>query len=356
MSKAMMRQELELVLKCREIILRAHPTHLAATHLFDLVEPEFIKLLYATNQDLADIAYQKIRDTLYYHLDPKGSDSQQIDNLLLQLIESREQYLETPYDNFLAYWGQQGWTGVNLALLCLPLLLGAAFPPLGLTFLLYLGITSASAAFDFTRTSKNYWDEEQPEHTRELSDAQIEQLEQSYDNIEVYLPRNNPVQKKPIDQQLNTASYITYTLVFVISLIGLAAFLFPPIGIPAVALLALSVIAIAGTAAQLGFLHQKQRQQQAEIKNEREMLSHFNTPIEGKEHASTFVITHTLPENKSPQIAKKHKKKGETKPALASGNNKTKTIQFKPIPTSQKTAEEQEAQEREGEGEHGPHK
>lgn len=349
MSKAMMQQELELALQYRDMLLKADPSHLTAIHLYDMIEPELVKLLYAKNQDLADIAYQKINTLQSLHLAQDDPDFKSLTNLLHTLRDSRNRYLESPSESFFSYWGQQGWTGANLALASLPLLLGAAFPPVGITFLLYLGISSASSAIDFTRSSRDYWVEEQPPRSRELSPEQITRLQKSYEDIDVFLPENNPTKHNPIDKKIQTASYITYTLVFAICLIGLTAFLFPPIGIPALALFVLSVVAVVGTGAQCGFLYQKQQQQQAEIQHEKDMSYYSEQPTEGKEHDSTFLIARSLPK---PSYSQRRQKSLGTPSVPSSGNN-THEIELSPLLTPSHQPKQDDTDQDE-EGDSGP--
>lgn len=320
-----MQEELTLALTIRDT-LQAISAKKLATQLYRAVEPELLKLVYAKNKDLADIAYHKIRAALYVNLNHDDPTFQKLDDLLLELLKRRQRYLKSPATSFLSFWAEEGWTGGNYALLILPFLLGTLFPPAGIALLIYTIIVTAAAAIDLARKSPEFWLEETSPDTRDLSEQQREAFEKDYADIALFLPENN-LSPDPV-KTTNYQSYFLYTLVFVIALIALASLLFPPIGIPVIALTALSVVAIAATGMQMTMLYQTREQQLAEIRYERD-ASYFIKP---NHHDSTAVITEILPKrtvtpspqstpHETPHRAKKIVPKKEEEDNLCKGDS-----------------------------------
>ena len=283
-----MEKELTLALTIRESLQAITPPNLAA-EIYRSVEPELLKLIYAKNKDLADIAHQKIRATLAVNLNQDDPIFQQVDNLLAQLVTQRQGYLKSPSASFLSFWAEEGWEGGNYALLIVPFLLSTLFPPAGIALLIYTLIVTATAAIDFARKSPEFWLEKTSPNARELSDQQREALKKKHGDIELFLPEKN-LRPDPVNE-INYRSYFLYGLIFAISLIGLASLLFPPIGIPAVALTTLSVVAIVATSMQMNLLFQTRQHQLAEIRYERETSS----PTKSEGNNSTELISEKLP-------------------------------------------------------------
>ena len=89
--------------------------------------------------------------------------------------------------------------------------------------------------------------------------------------------------------------YASYVLIFIISVIGLAAFMFPPIGIPAVALLALTVISIAIVSAQARDIHNKRQAQLSEVKTcSEEIEKHYSNPVANTQNNYELISSDAL--------------------------------------------------------------
>ncbi len=330
-----METELTLALSIREA-LQAITPHNLATEIDRSVEPELLKLVYAKNKDLADIAHQKIRATLAVNLNQNDPTFQHLDNLLAQLLTQRQSYLKSPSASFLSFWAEEGWGGGNYALLIVPFLLGTLFPPAGIALLVYTIIVTAAAAIDFARKSPEFWLEKASPNARELSDQQREAFKKRHEDIELFFPENN-LRPDPV-KETNYRSYFLYGLVFAISLIGLASLLFPPIGIPVLALTTLSVVAIFATGMQMSLLFQTRQHQLAEIRYERET----SPPTKSQGNNSNELISEKLPKKTmapSPQRT--------PHPTLVqSSPRKTETILPK---------QEEKKDTEEGDGDKGPH-
>ncbi len=285
-----MQEELTLALRFRDTLLAMKPQN-HAIEMYDAIEPVLLKLLYAENKDLSDLAYQKIKLLLLQNLDSKNPTFIQLQDLLNELHQRRDRYLVSVSKGFLGFWAEENWTGANLALLVLPLLAGGLFLPLaGVGLLVYTAVVAASAAIDVARKSPDYWLEESSPDARELTDEQRIALQHQYKDIDVFLPENHP--EKDELKFMNRQSYGLYVLVFGIALLGLASLLFPPIGIPAIALTLLSLVAAGATGMQAYVMLQKQDHALAEIEHERMM----SPVVMFTEHDdSTALINEKLP-------------------------------------------------------------
>ncbi|MBP6917568.1 MAG: hypothetical protein KBB94_01465 [Legionellaceae bacterium] len=289
MSTITMQEELTLALRFRDTLHAMKPQN-HTIEVYDAIEPELLKLLYAENKDLSDLAYQKIKLLLSQNLDSKNPTFIQLQDLLSDLHQRRNRYLISVSKGFLGFWAEENWAGANLALLVLPLLAGGLFFPLaGVGLLVYTAVVAASAAMDVARKSPDYWLEESSPDARELTDEQRNALQQQYENIDLFLPENHP--EKDEFKFMNRQSYGLYVLVFGIALLGLASLLFPPIGIPAIALTVLSIVAAGATGMQVYFMVQKNDHVLAEIEHEQRM-----SPVATfTEHDSTVLINKKLP-------------------------------------------------------------
>lgn len=285
-----MQEELTLALQLRDGLQAVKPKN-HAIEMVDAIEPELLKLLYAQNKDLADLAYQKINLLLLQTLDPKNPALPKLQALLNDLHQCRDRYLPSVAKGLFGFWAEENWTGVNLALLALPLLMGSFFPIVGVGLLVYTGVVAASAAVDVARKSPDYWLEESSPVARELTPEQCQALHKQYGDIDFFLPDNNP--QKEAFKSLDTQSYGLYTLVFGIAILGLGSLLFPPIGISALALTVLSIIAVVATGMQGYVMLQKHNRILAEINQEASTAS-VETFIE---HGSTAMITQKLPKS-----------------------------------------------------------
>jgi hypothetical protein len=332
MSTTTMQEELTLALQLRDSLQAVKPKN-HAIEMVDAIEPELVKLLYAQNKDLADLAYQKINLLLLQSLDPKNSALPKLQALLNDLHQCRDRYLPSVAKGFFGFWAEENWTGVNLALLALPLLMGAFFPIVGVGLLVYTGVVAASAAVDVARKSPDYWLEESSPVARELTPEQCQALHKQYGDIDFFLPDNNP--QKDAFKSLDTQSYGLYTLVFGIAIVGLGSLLFPPIGISALALTVLSIIAVVATGMQGYVMLQKHNHILAEINQEASTAS-VETFIE---HDSTAVITQKLP-------------KSVTREPVTNAQVSSPSSSVRPMPQS---TQETNNEEDDTEGDDGPH-
>ncbi|PJD90720.1 MAG: hypothetical protein CK424_08615 [Legionella sp.] len=346
MSQESMQIELTLALECREGLLKELSNH---PKIHPLIEKELIHILYANNSELLEIAQRNIDFLISPYLDPTNPTHQAIQKMLQAFIDQRAGYLKAPPKTFFAYWSQHQRTNVDLFLLTVPLLVGLVFPPVGIITLVYAGIDAGLASLDFRQAHYEYWDEEERPDSRELSEEQTRTLQQTYPNIDIFLPEQNIDSNLLIDKKINTASYAIYGIMLVISLIALAALVFPPVGIPAVALTALLFVNIGGIGLQFGFTFQKQHTQLNNIQNAltgSEQLTH----VHQHEHASTLMITERLSTPKKTHPRKRVK----SPPAVQQPTPSLTPMSIKPAAPKPQTHKKRKTDDQ-SEGEAGPH-
>lgn len=340
MSTMTMAEEMVLALKFRDSLHAIKPQNFAV-ELYDAIEEDLLKLLYAKNKNLAEIAYQQIKSILAQNLKEQDATFLDLDKQLSNLLRQRNSYLTSPSQGFFGFWAEENWIGANLAVLALPFIVGSAFPIAGVGLLIYSVAVSASAGIDVMRNTPNRWLEEFDPASRELTDVQRDILRKKYPNSEHFFPENY-MQPKP--SNTDRRSYALYWLVFAISVIGLLSFLFPPIGIPAIALLLLSVVAMGATGLQAYLLLEKRNKILGEIDAaQAEMHS-----VTYHQHDSTAMINQKLPRKKNvtpprPKVAK------QKKSAVSVKKSPRKILEETlPIQTQDEEGEE-------GEGNEGPH-
>ena len=295
MSTVTMQEELALALNFRKALLARKPQNLSI-EIYDAIEPELLKLLYAKNKDLSNLAYQKIMAILIQNLDPRDPVCIQLKGLLSDLHTRRNTYLISPSKGFLGFWAEENWAGANLAVLALPFLAATLFPPASVALLTYALAITVCAGIDVARKSPDYWLEESSPKARELTEEHRAAFQKDYGHMEVFLPENNS--EKDAFKSMDQLSYAMYGMVLGIAVLGLASFLFPPIGIPVIALTALSGVAIAATAMQCYLMLDKQQKLLAEIQHEQA----FSPTPKFEQHDSTTMMNHKIPtQNKAPE-------------------------------------------------------
>lgn len=288
MSTATMQEEMSLALNFRKALLARKPQNLSI-EIYDAIEPELLKLLYAKNKDLSDLAYKKMMIILTQNLDQTDPVLTELKAVLSDLHIRRNRYLNNLSKGFFGFWAEEDWAGANLAVLVLPFLAVTLFPPASVALLAYTVAITVCAGIDVARKSPDYWLEESSPKARELTDEQRAIFQRDFGHIEVFLPENN--KEKDAFKSLDKESYVMYAMVFGIALLGLASFIFPPIGIPVIALTALSVVAIAATGMQCSLMLQKQQYLLSEIEHEQ-----ASTPAaKFEQHDSTAMMNHTIP-------------------------------------------------------------
>lgn len=333
MSTVTMQEELALALNFRKALLARKPQNLSI-EIYDAIEPELLKLLYAKNRDLSDLAYQKMMVILIQNLDPTDPVLIQLKGLLSDLHTRRNTYLISSSKGFFGFWAEENWAGANLALLALPFLAATLFPPASVALLTYTLAITVCAGIDVARKSPDYWLEESSPKARELTDEQRITFQKAYGHMEVFLPENNS--EKDAFKSMDQLSYAMYGMVLGIAILGLASFLFPPIGIPVIALIALSGVAIAATGMQCYLMLDKQQQLLAEI--EHEQVSTPTTKFE--HHDSTTMMNHKIP---------KQNKGSESGPHSSMAAASTH-VSPKPSPKPEDTAAEEEEEKNAGKG------
>lgn len=331
MSTITMEEELTLALQLRDMLYKIEPQN-HAIEMVDAVEPELLKLLYAKNKDLADLAYQKLNLLLLQNLDSHNPALPDLQRVLNDLHHRRDQYLSSVNKGFLGFWAEENWTGINLALLALPLFMGSFFPVAGVGLLVYTAVVAASAAVDVARKSPDYWLEESSPDARELSAEQCQALYKQFGDIDFFLPNNHP--QKDALKSLDNQSYGLYVLVFGIAVVGLVSLLFPPIGIPALALNVLALVSVVATGIQGYIMIQQHDHILAEIEHETASPAETFT-----DQDSTTRMNQKLPKTKV--IASEVKKT----PSVAAST----TIKSAPHPSPAPRNEEDDKQ---GEGPH----
>ncbi len=343
MSQESMQIELTLALEFREGFIKEVPVDQKTAAL---IEKELIHILYANNTELLETAQRNIDFLISPYLDTSNSAHQNLQKMLQALIDQRAGYLTNPPKTLFAYWLQHRRASLDLMLLTAPLLIGIAIPPVGIVALAYAAIDAGLAAIDFRHAHNEYWEEENPPGTRELDDAQIQTLQQTYKNIDDFLPEHNIDPQIVVEKQINTASYWTYGLMFVISLVALMALAFPPIGIPAIALSALLLVTLGGTGLQFAFTFQKQR---AQLNNIQDALTRSDQLLDTHQHESTAVITERLATQETAAV----RKNIELPPVNKKISAPYAPLISQPPDTSPKKSKKRK-RENEGEGESGP--
>ncbi|HVT62861.1 MAG TPA: hypothetical protein VHD33_05165 [Legionellaceae bacterium] len=315
MSQATMQQEILLALECRTVMFKALSKH---QHIHPLIQKELINILYAKNITQLEIAQKNIEFLLHQQLSSTDPKYQMINHAFNDLLEHRKVYLKPPQKTYRNFWSDEGWTGLSFAILTVPFIVGLFVPVVGSIALGYATLDAVLSSIDMGRAHRSYWSEEDPPETRILSEEQIRTLQQSHIDIEDFLPENNPDPNQSMTQRIDQASYWTYALVFTISLVGLAALLFPPIGIPTIALFCLSAVAIAGTGLQLGLIYEKQQMDlhaiQDTITQSKQLRS---TPHPHHQDINTLLSAHT-PSHATHLTSQSHSKQPQTTPGASS--------------------------------------
>ena len=340
-----MKEELEFALEFRELLLNTQPnnnyTENYYKQLYETIEPELIKLVYAKNKDLLDIANEKIKDILEQHYprdDPNYRDK--VIQSLKILYDKRSEYLKKVPTGLFGVWLEDYWTSANLALLILPLLGVAFFPTAGVGLLVYTAVTTGAAVYDFGRKSSEKWSEETNPEARELCENDQKALKDNYHDTDSFLPKNHP--EKDSVKHIDRRAYGFYVLGFALAVIGLVSFLFPPMGIPVIALLLLSAVAIIATVVQSAFIKEKQSQLLAEIAHEQS-----TTPAE--------LVILTNPPRQSQLLAEIAHEQSTTPAKSVILTNPVSPYPSDNEARSDKEKKDEEEEEGEGEGEHGPH-
>lgn len=188
-------------------------------------------------------------------------------NEVAALAKIRHKYLHNLF-SYLQLWAEEKWPGLNLVFLIIPYIVGIVVPILGTATLIFSSILTGIDFLDFGRQSQTYWnwDDAPSDRKPSLSAEEISTLNNNehYKNLNIVL--DTPPTK------ISNVLYASYAIALAISLIGLASFIFPPIGIPALALTILTVVAIFAAGTQAKIVYSNRRQQLAAIQELKETI------------------------------------------------------------------------------------
>lgn len=207
------------------------------------------------------------------------SNSEQHQTIIknIELLANKRRLYLPKIPSFFKFWSQEQSSGYNFLIIIVPLIIGCFIPIVGVAMLILLTLTMALDLKDFSHETILYWSDAPPIDINHLTESELKELNTAFGNESVSALKGKP---RPSDEKSSTSMYASYVLIFIISVIGLAACMFPPIGIPAVALLALTVISIAIVSAQARDIHNKRQAQLSEVKTcSEEIEKHYSNPV-----------------------------------------------------------------------------
>ncbi|MDP3705907.1 MAG: hypothetical protein Q8R24_08355 [Legionellaceae bacterium] len=264
--------ELQLVLLIQRELKQSFPS----AEFDQAVQRILLGMLYANHKETYD-AHRKRMDALLNQLRPIANAEQatHINNssaYVQTLSKIRRNYLQTT-PGLIRFWFNERWGGLNFLFLILPLIVGAVYTPVGIAVLIFIIISTTFDVVNFSRKSRDYlgWSDEKPLGRQPLTPDERSTLEQTYgvDTVKAF----HLLSTSKVEEEMSTTMYATYVVAFALSLIALAAFLFPPIGIPALALLLLTALAIGISVYQVGTVYNKRLVELDNIKQRNDSIA-----------------------------------------------------------------------------------
>jgi len=293
-SKRHYHKELELALKIQQEFNECIPR---SPDFDDIVRSTLYALLNAQNKTSFDILFKRLQE-LSTQI---PNQPNQTLNRLLDEFNTKRHLILPDQQTYFQFWLDEPMAMINL-LMSILLLTGAVIPPVGIAALLFIVIFSTFDAFDFWRKSYEYfgWDDDPIIGQQRLDFADIQQLQNDFGQKAVNDLHANV---QPSKETLDPMIYTTYGVAFIISLLGLISFFFPPIGIPALALFILGFFAITMAMTQMLDTRDKYQTQQAGIEDLKSKTDQ-DIASDKKVIASIFTITPSNTPSISPSYEK----------------------------------------------------
>lgn len=205
---------------------------------------------------------------------------------LKTLLHLKQTYLNRWF-SYLQFWSSQQWPHLNLLFLIVPLVVGIFVPPVGIAMLVFMAFYTTVCLFDFGVQSPNYWQwQDMPTLIEKpLTEQETDELQNEYPNLMKQIARPKA---DPTTSRLNDFLYYGDVIAISICVIALLALVFPPIGIPALALSILTGLAVFIGVTQWAIVlkhRSAEKTELADLKNKIEKdskdYSHNNTNHQG---------------------------------------------------------------------------
>ncbi len=223
-------------------------------------------ILYKNNLKLVTLHADKLRQFIETRYENTVNDKAQYYQICLLHIDALKQdRIKQLYHwfSYIRFWSAKQWPHLNLLFLVVPLVVGIFVPVVGLGALIFLAIYTTVSILDLGVQSESYWEWQDIPNPTKNPLIQEETLQNNSSTIDLLARPKDSL----VNRRLNDILYYGDIIAVVICLLSVISFIFPPVGIPVLALTILTGLALLIGGAQWLAIIKQQAQEQEEVNN-----------------------------------------------------------------------------------------